>query len=162
MDKFQLTISGNNFLFSRLVSYDQVKQINALVLQHTPEYDESVSSQASPPVTPQRDVASFIASKNARRTPDKIVVIAYYMWDVIGQNQFQRQDLVEFFKKAMEPIPKNLSRDLRWVEKIGWIAETSQTQGIFYLTQLGKEVVEKNFPADLIKKTTTTKAGLRR
>lgn len=157
MDYFQITISGDDFLFSRKVSYDQVKKITQLVLSDavTSQTTEPKSSslESTTPSTSQTSLVQFLEQTQAQRSPDKITAIIYYLREYQHLPVSTKDDISQAFEAAMLPLPKNLNRDIRWAEKNGWIAEKSG-QGGFYLTTVGKDVVDAHFPKDVTKKTT--------
>ena len=57
------------------------------------------------------------------------------------------------FELASEPPPKNLSRDVDWAVKVGWIAPQQDDPDKYYITRSGREAVQRSFPDDLRDKT---------
>lgn len=166
---FHVTIAGEEFLFSRQINYDQVRKITQVLLDHQPQEAtqpksslgslEAVSDQMQQPIhARQTRLSQYLVEVNASRTPDKIVALAEYYLEEYQQSTFTKDTLVEAFASALEPVPKNLNRDLRWAEKNGWIAEDPRQSGQFYLTKAGREAVHKRFPKEVIKKTRMRKS----
>jgi len=156
MSRFQITISGDNFLFSRQIDYQSVKQISSMLIQNeTSESQLPIELENKEKQTTKGlSLAEFLVDRDPKRTPDKIVTIAYYFWKYESRAHFEKQDILLGFELAMEPLPKNLTRDLSWTKKIGWVAESPQSKYVYYLTQEGKTAVESRFPKTVIKKTT--------
>lgn len=103
----------------------------------------------SNPVT----LSSYFEQAKVKRIPDKITTCAHYLKVHKNQNFFTKRDIVLAFEQAMETLPKNLSRDLAWAEKIGWIAQSKEQAEAYYLTRTGQEAVQAQFPSELRKKT---------
>jgi hypothetical protein len=70
-----------------------------------------------------------------------------------GKNDFTKDDIKLEMQNAAEPIPANLTRDIKWAIGIGFIAKKDQQDDTFYVTTTGQDAVEKGFPDELIKKT---------
>ena len=95
----------------------------------------------------------FLNEHLPKRSPDKIAAIGVYLHDHDSKGTFSREDLEKAFESAGEPIPGNLSRDVKWTVKAGWIAPKSDSKGTYYVTNSGRDAVAKNFPKELLKKT---------
>lgn len=157
--QFQMTISGRDYLFSRLISYEELRRITYLLLEKTPDIEAELLPEAPKTDTASRkeretELAEFLNQVQAKRTPDKLTAIAYFLRQQRQQLEITKADILAAFEQAMEPVPKNLNRDLRWAEKLGWIAEKPNQAGSFYLTQKGQTIVEDHFPRTVTKKTT--------
>ena len=99
------------------------------------------------------DVGEFLGECGAARVVDKVAAVAWWLKNKKGVDFFGKRMVVEQFEAAGEAIPKNLSRDLAWAVAVGWVARKDGVRGSYYLTQKGREVVEKNFPQEEIKQT---------
>lgn len=118
---------------------------------------ETASKSEVDLIAEDTSLAEYFRHTQAIRVPDKIVAYAAYLRQEKRIEAFTRQELVRAFEQAQEVVPKNLSRDLSWAVKIGWIAPSSHRPGSFYLTQAGEAAVGAKFPIDLRKKTSIHK-----
>lgn len=160
--QFQLAVSGTGLLFTKTISYDQMRTITQYVLGDKSELLSEVSTDSknqkpsiqehSLPQTPV-SLSVFVADSNAKRTPDKITVMAFYLWKEKNVTRFDKNDIKKLFEEALLSLPKNLNRDIGWAEGIGWIAKVPNQEGIYYITQEGIAAVEAKFPKKLQKKT---------
>ena len=103
----------------------------------------------------------FLNQCGANRVMDKIAAIGLYKKDYEDSDKFDRDSLIKAFESAAEPVPKNLSRDLRSASKAGWIAEKSGTKGTYYVTGTGEDVVNEQFPKDAVKKAKSSATSSR-
>jgi hypothetical protein len=117
---------------------------------------------------PEMSIREFLDSCGAKRCPDKITAIGMYLKKYCDADDFSREDLIAHFEKAAESVPKNLTRDIRWTLKSGWITLRNGSEDCYYVTNSGNIAVEQEFSKEVIQKTkgmasgakkTTTKAG---
>ena len=116
--------------------------------------DESVLINDNNGATPAKPMAlrEFLNECKPKRVIDKIAAIGLYKKRFEKTDTFKRDSLVEAFESAAEPVPKNISRDLRSACKSGWIAVKSGTTDVYYVTSTGETVVDQKFPKEAVKK----------
>lgn len=167
MDRpYQLLITGPDLHLSTQLPQEKFELLMDLVVNSraTKQSETSVSNSTklpesitlestNQPVVQKPDLSQYFIQVNAQRTPDKITAYATLLRQKYDKDTFSRSDLVSAFERAQEPLPKNLSRDISWAEKIGWIAPSGQVDGEYYLTKAGAEAVQSKFPKELKKKT---------
>lgn len=98
-------------------------------------------------------IREFLDECEAKRCPDKIAAIGVYLADNESRPDFKRDDLVQQFEAAHEPVPKNLSRDIKWTARAGWIAPRSGSKDTYYVTKSGREAVAAHFSKEVVQKT---------
>jgi len=131
----------------------QVAQVPPAVEQTKLEEDSQVVDQST-----KTSIREFMDKYHPKRSPDKITTFGYYLNTHDSKTTFKRADIVACFERAAEPIPKNLSRDINWTVKAGWIAPKTGEKGSYYVTHTGTTVVTKGFPRDMVDKTRQPKA----
>lgn len=97
-------------------------------------------------------IREFLDSCMAKRAPDKIVTIGVYLRNQ-GKHEFDRSDIVASLEHAAEQVPKNLSRDLKWTQKAGWIAPKTGTKDKYYVTNTGNTALLQKFSREVVQKT---------
>lgn len=81
----------------------------------------------------------------AKTNPERIVAFALYVRaQQGGKETFAVEDIKPLFRRAGEPAPGNLSRDLTGAVQSGWVAE-SDTKGEFYVTDKAARALETGF-----------------
>lgn len=93
----------------------------------------------------------YLDETGAKTNPEKILALASHLVDSNGAETFSSEEVKTMFPRSREPIPGNYSRDFRWVESNGWIAESPQENGRFYITNTGRKAISGNFPKELSK-----------
>jgi len=123
---------------------------------HTPAQTQQapiVAPQQHAGAQPEISIREFLDSCEAKRIPDKITAIGIYLKSQSSQSDFNKNDLILQFESAAEPVPANISRDLKWTLKAGWIALKSGSKDRYYVTNTGNTAVEQKFSKDVVKKT---------
>lgn len=100
----------------------------------------STSVAQSNMMTPRQ----FINQAGAKTNVQKIAVIAKYLKDQ-GREVFVRSEIVEEFRRAGEVSPKNIGRDIKEAVIAGYICESPDQTGEYYLTNEGEEAVMGKF-----------------
>jgi hypothetical protein len=106
-------------------------------------------------------VREFLLQQEAKRIPEQIATMALYLKNHRTTPVFTGKDLVKTFEDAQEPVPKNLSRDIGWTVRIGWIAPKLGMKNTYYLTSSGEAAVGAKFPPDVRKKTKASRSSRR-
>lgn len=90
-------------------------------------------------------VGEFIDDCGAKRNPEKITAIGYYLEVRLGQGSFTKEEVKSQFRPAGEPVPGNYSRDFSDAITQRWIAEDADTRGRFYVANTGKSAIASKF-----------------
>lgn len=102
---------------------------------------------------PALSLREYLDAHEPKRLPDKITVIGMFLKDQENKETFSSPELESSFERASEPVPGNLSRDIKWTVKSGWIAPKADAKGRYYVTQTGRAAAQKKFPKELAKKS---------
>jgi hypothetical protein len=165
-DTYKLKLSGEGLQLEQEISSDVAHSIVRFVFGGgIPAVTAKTSISATPlipssplPASNSGEVAAlsvreFLEAHSAKRIPEQIATIALYLKLYQSSPVFGSKDLIRNFEDAQEPVPGNLSRDIAWATKIGWIAPKSGAKKIYYLTGTGETAVNSKFPEDVKKKT---------
>lgn len=98
-------------------------------------------------------IRKYLQEVKAERNPDAIVAIAAFLADHLGWDKFTTADLKSQFRNAGLRVPRNLSRDLKWTEAIGWVEREPEESGYYKLTDEGRMALEEKFSAEIRKAT---------
>jgi hypothetical protein len=170
---YRVKVEGLGLSLERDVPKEVGDQVVVLIVtggkSALPSKTPSISSQDNVPAVPKEQqlhgvrthtdespsvsIREFMSGHGASRNPDKIVCIGQYLQDIRRKPVFSRDDVGELFEAAAEPVPKNISRDIAWTVKIGWIAPKEGQQGAYYVTNTGTSAVQNKFPKEIVKKT---------
>ncbi len=169
---YKISIEGAGLSLEREVPKDIGEQVVVLLLTGTaavPQAAQPATGAGLPTPTmaqrthtappqktnphPDTSIREFLDSSGAKRVPDKITAIGQYLKTHNHQMDFDKNDLILHFESAAEAVPKNISRDLKWTLKAGWIALKSGSKDRYYVTNSGKTAVEQKFSKDIVKKT---------
>jgi hypothetical protein len=180
-ENYSVEITGDDFQFKRMITKEVASKLVLLALTGETQgfHGQSPlpSAQAPPPVQAPRlnaqgssaqtdvmpvSIREFLNDSQAKRNPDKITAIASYLKIHQARDVFDKQDIIGGFRSAQEAIPKNVTRDMNWALKSGWIAENPDEKGKYYITVTGEKAVKGKFPRELVKKTVQYQPGTRK
>lgn len=165
---YKIKIEGAGLSVDREVPKDIGDQIVVLLLtgrrtQETNGTDQSGAQgpgasgsqirYKAPDSVVDMSIREFLDDRQAKRVPDKIAAIGVYLRDHREQPSFTREDLVNNFEDAADPVPKNIARDIKWTLKAGWIAQRTGQKDLYYVTQSGNNAVQQRFSPEVVKKT---------
>lgn len=170
---YKITIEGAGLSLDRQVSKEIGEQVVVLLLTgatnatstptrptaaaaHVPAQAQNAPPSpitSHPSSHPEASIREFLDACQAKRVPDKIAAIGMYLKTHSDQQDFDKSDLISHFESAAEPVPKNISRDLKWTLKSGWIALKNGSKDRYYVTNSGKTAVEQKFSKDVVKRT---------
>ena len=135
-------------------------------IEHHPSTPVGSEHTKSKPATPSygvlMSVREFADEYEPKRVPDKIASFALYLREHRNTREFKREEIVSLFQESAEPVPKNIGRDLKWTQSIGWIAISHTDRQAFYLTNRGEEAVKNHFSKEVVAKTRLAPATGRR
>lgn len=172
---YKITIEGAGLSLDREVTKEIGEQVVVLLLTGaapkpqaapvaqpiTPHAPAEVNPPPAPAtasaphagVHPETSIREFLDACVAKRVPDRITAIGEYLKIHNNQLDFDKSDLISNFENAAEPVPKNITRDLKWTLKAGWIALKSGSKDRYYVTNSGKTAVEQRFSKEVVKRT---------
>lgn len=107
-------------------------------------------------------VREFMEQYSPGRVPDKIACFGLYLREHRNQREFTKEDLVGLFQDAADPLPKNMTRDIRWAQQIAWVAPSASSPDMYYLTKKGEDAVRAKFAKELVQKTRFSAPARRR
>lgn len=169
-DEYKVTVEGPGLTVNRTVSKELCDQVVVLLLTGSIGRTQATQRPAAlthAPTTRSQtgeeihSVREFIDSVEAKRAPDKITAFAAFLRAHRGMEHFGRPDLVQCYEEAAERVPKNLSRDIQWALRSGWIAPKSGQKDTYFLTNSGTKAVEEKFSADVVRRTRGLFSGAR-
>jgi len=145
---FRVRLTGDGLNLNQSVSAEVAQSIVALVLGGSVPAATGAGNatrESGPGGEPggggQRSIREFLIECQPKRAPDQIATIALFFKSFKMLSKFTKSQLIEGFEEALEPVPKNLPRDIQWAARIGWIAPKSGEKGTYYLTSSGEEAV---------------------
>ena len=141
-------------------------QTQGAVMMPQPTHAEVKGSPAPQPVghTASAVVSAreFMEQYSPGRVPDKIACFGLYLREHRNQREFTKEDLVGLFQDAADPLPKNLTRDIRWAQQIAWVAPSATNPDMYCLTKKGEDAVRAKFAKELVQKTRFSAPARRR
>ena len=154
---YRLTLKGEGITVERDVSNMLAKDIIAMILGESLTTKSPKSTDST--VLTQRDIVQqpkisgtqrkslreYFIEVGAKKNPQKILAIANYLVNEMGQTAFAITDIRPLFKLANEPIPANLHRDFQIVSQNGWIAPDHDEPKKYYITQTGLDALSNKF-----------------
>jgi hypothetical protein len=107
-------------------------------------------------------MSEFISTHDAARNIEKITAIGEYLKVYRGKSTFTNQDVASGFEEAGDAVPKNLSRDVVWAKKVGWVAPKMGADGEYYVTTSGRAAINGNFGPEVKAKSKASAGGRKR
>ncbi|GGJ14470.1 hypothetical protein GCM10010885_24660 [Alicyclobacillus cellulosilyticus] len=152
--KFQIKLTGPGLNFETDITPEKASHIVQICLSDTSFPSHILDKKTRQEVNKDNlSVAEYFNLFNPRRNPDKILCFASYIIDILGRESFEPEEIKPYFQKCGEPTPKNFSRDFRWAVSNGWLDESLNNPGQFYITSSGRKALESKFALDVIQKT---------
>ncbi|MCH9027101.1 MAG: hypothetical protein IIA05_08315 [Proteobacteria bacterium] len=151
---YKVQLEGPGLKIDREISKALADQIVlVMVTGQAPAAARGTAQHHIPTHHGELSIREFLDECAAVRGPDKITAIGIYLADHESKADIKRDDLVRQFENASEPVPKNLSRDINWTVKAGWIAPRSGANDTYYVTKTGRDAVAAKFSKDVVQKT---------
>jgi hypothetical protein len=166
---YKITIKGQELSFESSVSLDLAKKLVAAATSGDASVNSAPNTAAkvrttapatdeTPPVDAP-SITEYLQSHSAKRIIEQITAIAEYLKAHRGKATFTQEDLISGFEEAGESVPKNLSRDITWAKKAGWIAPKTGSDGEFYVTGSGRAAIAANFGPEVKAKSKASAGG---
>lgn len=162
----KISIEGEGLQYSGETNLHKAAQIIAFMGTEQSSLQNSGASAAAPsslmaPATPAMQTnmtpRQFINQAGAKTNVQKIAVIAKYLKDR-SREVFVRNEIVEEFRRAGEVSPKNIGRDIKETVIAGYICESPDQTGEYYLTNEGEEAIIEKFTMEKDGKKSKPKA----
>ena len=155
---YKLTLKGDGITVERDISEELAKDIIAMILGRGVPQESQKSAIGSMAVSqqnhsqqqsisgaPRKALREYLNEMDAKKNPQKILVIANYLVTFMGKETFSIADIRPQFKVASEPIPANLNRDFQIVSQNGWIAPDHSNRKMFFITKTGLDALKNRF-----------------
>ncbi|QQS69899.1 hypothetical protein IPP75_02055 [Candidatus Saccharibacteria bacterium] len=165
----QITIDGEGLSYTSNINIIQAAKIIGFL-----NTEEPLGAADSYQNTPHQGATNFIdPPKNkvvsspreaiiharARTNAQKILVLGAYIVERDGAEEFASTELKNLFIKAGESAPRNLSRDLKYAIKSGYITESMSGSDMYIVTNTGYNVLENGFEATEHSSTPSANGG---
>src|SRR5258708_6781107 len=140
-NKFKLTITGAGISIEKDIDENQLAKILPLAVSSSinhniiPQVSDSLSE-------PTLSVREYLDAKNPKTYSQKVLVVASYLKDILKKDKFTVEDVKTQFERAAEKITKNFLRDFKSTLQAGWIAESYETKGTYFLTSKGQAIID--------------------
>lgn len=154
--EFRVTVKGPGLNLDKGVPEALAGRIAVLLLtghDRSRQGNSEQSSELGGDDAPPTSIGELFEKHRVRRIPDKIASIGYFLKKHQNVSEFGKSEIVDMFEQAAEPIPKNLTRDLKWTVRVNWIAPKPGAKDMFYVTAAGIKAVESNFAKEVQEKT---------
>ena len=161
----KISIEGEGLHYSGETNLHKAAQIIAFMGTEQNNLQNSGASTATPNglISPSSAMKNnmtprqFINQAGAKTNVHKIAVIAKYLKDR-NRDVFVRSEIVEEFRRAGEVSPKNIGRDIKETVIAGYICESPDQTGEYYLTNEGEDAIVEKFTMQKEGKKSKSKA----
>ncbi len=103
------------------------------------------------PMQQHRSLRELIDEAQATKNGQKVLVLGAYLAEQNGDGLFSPDEVKVLFPKAREVIPKNFSRDFLTAADAGWIEESLESEGRYFVTRKGETVLASGFSREVTK-----------
>jgi hypothetical protein len=160
---YDFSLKGPGFSVGRKVTEEIAREIIGIIMGggDMREGPATGRRRRQPPSGTGRSLREYLDGVGAKKNPQIITAIGQYLEDTTGEDNFSRDDIRSGFRKAGEPLPANLSRDVRLTIATGWIADAGPRY-TYFVTNAGREALESSFSGLKIRRSArrrTRKAG---
>ncbi|MEV7633167.1 hypothetical protein AB0N64_12245 [Microbacterium sp. NPDC089318] len=90
-------------------------------------------------------LGEFLDDSGAKTFPQKICATGFYLTDIKGAKDFNRDEIKSALLAAREDMPGNYSRDWASATSMSLIAPEGHDANRFYIPRTGKKAIESNF-----------------
>lgn len=152
MSEVKITIEGEGLSLTKYTTLQKAGQIISFLGYDTERSNAGSSTDVSSVLlTKQSQPRDLIFTSGAKTYPQKIAVLAKYLYDQLGQSSFSPDELRIYFKK-MGDEPKNFLRDLKKAVELQYIVLSNEGNNQYELTDKGSNAVQNGFTEDDAKK----------
>lgn len=160
-ENVKISIEGEGLSLTRMTNLQKAGQIISFLGYGRDGSGSSSDMQTTGAVVPVLATGrlaprDLIQSSNAKTYPQKIVALAVYLQEQMGQSSFNPQELKTLFKK-MGDEPKNFTRDLNAAVSLQYILCNDSATETYELTDKGSEAFRNSFTGSVAKKANGSK-----
>lgn len=153
---FKITITGPGISIDKELDENQLAKILPLAVSSS--IQNTISQTSTDFQYPPLSIREYIDSKNPKTYPQKVVVVASYLRNILKKEKFTPEDVKIQLERAAEKITKNFLRDFKLALQAGWIAESYEVKGNYFVTSTGQSFIDN---PDMILAKTTNKVSRR-
>lgn len=163
-EEVKITIEGGGLSLVRFTTLHKAGQIISFLGMEQAEHQSPQATQFAL-TERKRQAKDLIVESGAKTYPQKIVALAKYIHDQMGQETFTPQEVRSLFKK-MGDEPKNFTRDLKEALERQYIVCVDSSSDLYSITDKGEEAIQGGFNTNhkksvSIKRTPATFRGTR-
>lgn len=165
VSQYKLSLEGEGISVCKEINEEQARRILNILMgpssmmhpveremqRRARETSQENIPYAAPASSQALSLREYLDEVGAKRNPDKILAMAAHIMEQSAAEDFSADEIKNCFPKAAEKVPANYGRDFRWVVSSGWVAESHQDQGRFYITKTGRKALAEKFPKELAK-----------
>ncbi|MBU0572560.1 hypothetical protein KKH23_00310 [Patescibacteria group bacterium] len=154
---YKISIKGPGVSIDKTTSNPNVAaSIFSLLMSPTLHTQKEGFLQEIGPAKTEKAVREYLNEKSPKTNSQKITVFAMFLRDYLDFKTITQKDLKSQFEKSHEPVPANFSRDFMKAISLGWLAESYEQPGKFFITLSGEGAVNGSFKSE-IKRSLATK-----
>ncbi len=142
--KFILNIKGEGFVLEQEIDSLQLSSILPIIFVSS-EKTQKIQTEPEKNNDINLSPREYLNKNNAKSNPQKILVFASYLRNILKHKNVSIEDIKIQFEKASESLPKNFSRDFKDSLRSGWLSESHEEPGRYFITSSGDRVLESNF-----------------
>jgi hypothetical protein len=157
-ENIKVTIEGEGLSLTKLTTLQKAGQIISFLGYNNDKInlaDDKTFSGVGAPLLPsnRQQPKDVIVNSKAKTYPQKIVALAKYLQEQMGQNTFTPQELKLLFKK-MGDEPKNFTRDLKTALELQYVLCVDTATEQYELTSRGNDALSESFIGIEVKRNT--------
>lgn len=155
---FKITIEGPGMNVNKELPESKVLQVLAIAFPSTSSQPPSADAMQTPDGASQGTnpsqsaklkqaemaISEFLADLKIGNNAEKIAAVVLYLKEQRDQPLTSRDELPNWFQKAGEAIPKNITRDLATAVKQRLVAEDHTSAGHYYVTGTGEKALRSS------------------
>jgi len=157
MGEYRLRLSGDGVEIDKTVDQPTALAIlhavmsagadigKIVVPQVTSEPSAAVEALAATKPAKPLSLREFVNEKLPKTNAEVILTIAEFLSVFEGKSKFLKEDIRSRFSSAGEALPKNFTRDFQTALDKGWIGESTDVKGSFFVTRTGETVIQRGF-----------------
>jgi len=170
--KYKISLRGPGITYEEEVDRAVFDEVHQLMARRRTQGQNSDSSTGGTNDDERREptlpydaeglkLRKFIDTHNARRNPDKIVAVAFFLQEQSGQDKVTRRELQRKLDLAGYRS-ENFGRDLHWACQVRWLKDLGGQKRLregkkkaqtLRLTEAGKAAVEAKFDKETLRQS---------
>jgi hypothetical protein len=153
---FAVSIKGQGVTIEKTVPVNVARQMINVIMGGAEEpqvskYNLPEVGSAAAQGGRRISLREFLHESQASSNPEKITVIAEYLREHEGKEEFARDEIKGLFRQAGEGAPANFPRDFSVAVRNGWVAEDTKSPGSFFVTNTGRAAISNKFSGEIKK-----------